>query len=410
VAHTFSGGFPIGLVNANPLERNRDYTIRRIVDTSKSRKPARDIAVPIAGGYVGVVHVGLREDLVLAGVRQVQQAVAMMVGAFVLFGLVASYFFSKSVTKPLEELSEAVREVNLSGLGAPPADSPLNLAVGASPLQVETEVDRLALEFQRMVHRLAAAYHQLQETHQQLVAAEKLSAIGTIAAGMAHEMNNPLAGLQNCVRRIRRDPHNQHQLVRYLTAMEESADRMQRVVRGLLDLSRPHRPEIVEVQLEPLLERVLLVVGHKLSEAEVSPNLEVKPDAAVVWGDSQQLEQVFQNIIANACDSLRESRERDPGFWPQLDITAERQGQRIEIEIADNGAGISAESLPRLFEPFFSTKAPGSGTGLGLSIAHDIVRSHGGDIVVSSKLGRGASFRIVLPRRGRPLLEPHRES
>jgi len=397
VAHTFPKGFPAELLTANPLPEGRPYMMRRILDTSGAWPPIRDVVAPVAGGHAGFVHVGLAENLIFAGVRDVERAVTWMVAAFIVIGIVGSYFFIRAVTRPLEALAAAVRTVNLSRLGEADEQALMMPAPSWNPLGLETEVDRLAREFQQMVRRLRGAYRQLTETHRQLVAAEKLSVIGTIAAGMAHELNNPLAGLRNCVRRIRREPHNREQLLRYLAAMEESAERMHRVVKGLLDLSRPRRPEVKEIALAPLVERVLLLAGHKLSEADVEPRVEIEPEAATIRADGEQLEHVLQNLVSNACDSLRSKSAKDPAFEPELVIRAARRDGRVEIEVRDNGIGIPREDLPRLFEPFFSTKSPGQGTGLGLSIAQDIVRAHGGAILVESREGAGASFRVVLP-------------
>ena len=397
VAHTFEEGFPVELLHANTLPRGKPYMMRRILDASGRWPPIRDVVAPIAGGHAGYVHVGLAESLIFAGVRDVEQAVAWMVAAFIVIGIIGSYIYIRAVTRPLEALAAAVRSVNLSRLGEADEKALEMPAPSWNPLGFETEVDRLAREFQEMVRRLREAYRQLTETHRQLVAAEKLSTIGTIAAGMAHELNNPLAGLRNCVRRIRREPHNREQLLRYLAAMEESADRMQRVVKGLLDLSRPRRPELKQVALAPLIERVLLLAGHKLSEADVEPRIEIEPDAATIRADGEQLEHVLQNLVSNACDSLRAKSARDAAFDPELTIRAARRDGRVEIEVRDNGIGIPREDLPRLFEPFFSTKSPGQGTGLGLSIALDIVRAHGGTILVESRQGAGACFRVVLP-------------
>lgn len=399
VAHTFTGGFPSELLEANSLPPDRSFMVRRIVDTKGREQPIRDVVVPIAGGYAGFAHVGLKENLILEGVRRVERAVAVMVAGFVLLGMIGSVFFIKIVTQPLRRLAAAARGVNLLMLDAP-GDSSKRLPSNVSlPFGVETEVDRLAEEFERMLERLATAYRQLEETHEQLVSAEKLSTIGRIAAGIAHEMNNPLTGLRNCMRRIRREPGNQEQLRRYLSVMEESAERMQRVVKGLLDLARPRAPDKTEIAMKRLLGRVVLMASHKLNETDVTARSTVESGLSVVWADEDQLERALLNLVLNACDSLESRARKEAGFEPKLLLRAACDNGRALLEVKDNGTGIAPDHLAHVFDPFFSTKAPGRGTGLGLSIAYDIVRAHGGDLTVESQPGDGACFRITLPTK-----------
>lgn len=396
LVHTFDGGFPVELLTANPLPPQRDYMVRRIVDAHGHEEPIRDLVVPIAGGYAGFAHVGFRESLILASVRLVERAVAVMVGAFLGLGLVVSLLFARVITKPLLSLVAAAGKVNLEmlqGAGASPVDLSLRRSTG---LGLETEIDRLGEEFQRMVERLSAATRQLKEAQEQLIFAEKLSTIGMIASGLAHELNSPLAGLRNCLRRIQREPENTEQLRRYLLMMQESAEHMHRVLNGLLDLARSRRPEIRAVALEPILDRVILLASHRLAEVRISARKELDPAAAVIQADQHQLERALLNLLFNACDSLEQRMRGEPGFAPDLLLRGVCENGRVHIDVIDNGLGIDPEALPRLFEPFFTTKQPGKGTGLGLSIARNIIREHGGDILAESQPGAGATFRIVV--------------
>ena len=394
-AHTFPEGFPLELLEKNPLPPDRNHFVRRVVDRLGKELPARHVVAPIAGGYAGFAHVGLREDLILAGAEQVGRAVGWMVAVCVGLGLLASLLFARVVTRPLRQLAAASEQVSLEML-----DRPLGLlALRTTVPWLETEVDRLHREFRRMVERLSAAYQQLRKTQEQLVFAERLGTLGTVAAGLAHELNNPLAGLRNCLRRIQREPENREQLVRYLAGMQESVDRMQGVLQGLLDLARPRRGEWQAVAVKALLERTALLAGHRLTEGQVDLRREVGLGVSTVWGDPGPLEQVLLNLVLNACDSLEQRRGAEPGFSPRLVIRAGCDDGRVRIEVEDNGAGIDPQNLPRLFDPFFTTKGPGRGTGLGLSIATNIIQEHGGKIEVQSEPGAGATFRILLEAR-----------
>ncbi|MBI1786565.1 MAG: hypothetical protein HYR60_03300 [Acidobacteria bacterium] len=396
VAHTFDRGFPVELLKANPAPADRDYMVRRIVDTRGSEEPIRDLVVPIAGGYAGFAHVGFRESLILAGVRLVERAVAGMVAIFIGLGLVASFLFARVVSRPLLSLAAAAGKVNLEMFQAPGAWTEDLPARPSATLAIETEVDRLASEFRRMVERLSAATRELRETQEQLIFAERLSTIGTIASGLAHELNSPLTGLRNCLRRIQREPGNEEQLLRYLATMQESAEHMHRVLNGLLDLARSRRPVLEAVALEPILDRVVLLAAHRLSEVRITARKEIHPAAALIRVDRHQLEQALLNLVLNACDSLEQRLRGQPDFSPDLLLRAARENGHIHIDVVDTGLGIDPETLPRLFDPFFTTKEPGKGTGLGLPIARNIIRQHGGDILVESRPGAGARFRIVL--------------
>jgi len=400
LAHTFTGGFPRDLLKANPLPRGREFAVRRIIDQAAREAPLRDVVVPVAGGYAGFAHVGFRESLILTGVWRLERTVGVMVGVFIVLGLGAALLFSRMVTRPLARLAAAARGMNLGILGGAGPSPAEPASAGLSWLGVETEVDRLAHEFRRMVARLSTTYRDLRELQGRLVSSERLSVMGTIAAGVAHELNNPLAGISNCLRRIQREPQNREQLMRYLSVMQEAAERMEHSLRGLLDLSRPRRPQMRAVALEPLLDRVILLAGHRLAELRIVPQKEIQPDAATVWSDQYQLEQALLNLVLNACDALGERRQREPRFWPRLMLRGLRRDGRLHIEVEDNGVGIRPEDLPRVFEQFFTTKAPGQGTGLGLSIARTLLREHGGDIVVESQPGAGATFRIILNATG----------
>jgi signal transduction histidine kinase len=182
--------------------------------------------------------------------------------------------------------------------------------------------------------------------------------------------------------------------------MQESAERMQRVLRGLLDLARPRRSEMQTVAMGPLLDRILLLAGHRLRDAKIRLQKDVDPGIPAVRADECQLEQAVLNLVLNACDSLENRKDGDGAFSPRLVLRAGHADSRVYVEVEDNGAGIDPHNMPHLFDAFFTTKAPGRGTGLGLSIVKAIVQEHAGDITVESQPGEGATFRIRLPAKG----------
>ena len=396
LAHTFNNGFPAELLTANPLPPGRDFMVRRIVDKAGREEPIVEVVAPISGGRAGFVHVGFQEESIQASVTYVTHAVSGMVIVFVLLGILASLLMTRVVTRPLQKLAAASRRVNLEAL--PGSDGSLLglLPPPTSRLGLHTEVDRLAEEFREMLQRLSEAYRQLEKAQEQLAFAERMSTLGQVAAGLAHELNNPLAGLRNCLRRIRREPEDREQLQRYLLLMLESVDRMQMTLQGLLDLAKPRVPKLRLVRILPLLDRVVVLADAGLTEARVIPTKRVVAGATVVWADESLLEQTLLNLVLNSCASLNRRGQQDPEFSPELTICGFRRDGRVWIEVRDNGVGIKVQDLPHVFDPFFTTKVAGRGTGLGLSIAQELTRVQQGEIQVESQEGRGATFRVVL--------------
>jgi two-component system NtrC family sensor kinase len=398
LAQTAADEVPVEVLGPHLLSPAGNLTVSR--HRAGQDEQILDVPAPIAGGASGFVHVGLREDLMTTGVRRVDRAVAAMVGTFILMGVLASLLFTRVITQPVQKLAAASNRVNLEALpGSEGSLARLLPQPFLRRLGVETEVDQLADAFQQMVHRLSVAYQELEKARKQLLLAERLSALGTVAAGLAHELNNPLAGLKNCLRRIQREPDNREQSQRYVALMQVSVERMQAVVHGLLDLARPRRPEVTAMRLAPALERVALLAGERLAELGATLSKEIDPSAAVIYADEFFLEEALLNLVLNACDSLRRRRESDPDFPCALTLRAFVRNGETHIDVEDNGVGILSEDLPNLFDPFFTTQAPGKGTGLGLSIARDVIRLHGGDILVDSRPGAGAKFEVVLPEK-----------
>jgi PAS domain S-box-containing protein len=232
----------------------------------------------------------------------------------------------------------------------------------------------------------------------QLVQADRLAAAGTLAAGVAHEINNPLAymllNLQYLIRELPRvgdDPRRLDQLLGRLREAHHGAERVSTIVRDLRDFSAQEQQQLGPVNLKRVVEAALKVAGSQLEgRARVIEEYDAVPP---VQGNAARLEQVFLNLLVNAAQALSPERvDRN-----EVRVSLRARGSQVVAEIADNGAGISSELLDRVFDPFFTTKPAGVGTGLGLPICHSIVSSLGGEITAESEIGRGTIFRITLP-------------
>ncbi len=263
--------------------------------------------------------------------------------------------------------------------------------------RAEDELDVLAGQFNRMLERLEKTYAELQSAQRTLLQSEKLAAVGTLAAGIAHEVNNPIAGLQNCIRRLSRDPGNVDQNRQYLAIMSEAADRVEKVVQGLLNFTRKHEVQFQDISIPHLIENALTLAGHRLEKANITIERNFPLIVPTIRGDAHQLEQVFVNLILNAVDAIHE-RVRSEQVCPKvIRFLIQPNADVVRCEITDTGHGISEEHIQHVFDPFFTTKKVGEGTGLGLSVSYRIIKDHGGDISVRSQTGLGTQFTIVFP-------------
>jgi len=233
---------------------------------------------------------------------------------------------------------------------------------------------------------------EVKRLEEQLIQSEKLAAMGQMLAGVAHELNNPLTAIVSVTELLRGREGLEESTKRQLDLTHRQARRAARIVQNLLEFSRPATPQKQPVDVNALIERTLQLHEHSLRRNNIT--VEFQPVAALppVIGDVNQLIQVLLNLVSNAEYAIRELRESG-----RIQIRIGRLGERISVTVQDDGVGILPEGLPRLFDPFYTTKRPGGGTGLGLSICLAIIREHGGSIEVDTRPSGGSSFTVYLP-------------
>ncbi|HEX6432984.1 MAG TPA: ATP-binding protein, partial [Gemmatimonadales bacterium] len=231
----------------------------------------------------------------------------------------------------------------------------------------------------------------------QIMQSEKLAAIGQLAAGVMHEINNPLATISACVAAIqgRLDALAKKERVtvdEYLEIIDKEVDRCTRIVDGLLDFSRPKGKAKGQIVLNAVVEGTLFLLKHHQRFKRLSLTRELDPSLPATPGNAEQLTQVLMALMLNAVDAVDDRRG-------VLTVRTGRNPTHDEVfvEIEDNGVGIPRADQSKIFEPFYTTKPPGRGTGLGLSICYGIVEDHRGRIEVDSQPGRGSIFRVFLP-------------
>jgi PAS domain S-box-containing protein len=230
-----------------------------------------------------------------------------------------------------------------------------------------------------------------QRLQQQVIQSERLAAMGQMIAGVAHELNNPLTAILG-VTELLRDQSKDDNTTRQLDLAHRQARRAAHIVQSLLVFSRPSTPRNTLLHLPDLLQRTLQLHEHSLRANNIDVDLVARPDLPTVLGDTNQLTQVFLNLIVNAEQAIHEVRDRG-----MLRIRLGVVGDRVLVTFQDDGVGIRRELLPRIFDPFFTTKRPGRGTGLGLSICMAIVREHNGDISAQPMPDGGSVFTVSLP-------------
>jgi len=224
---------------------------------------------------------------------------------------------------------------------------------------------------------------------QQVLNAEKLASVGKLAAGVAHEINNPLGGILNCLYNLRKGRLSPDREREYLASMEDGLRRVQKIVRQLLDFSQQYNPELSPTEVNAIIERVLTLTNYAFEGTGVGLRRELAHDLPLLMADRHMIEQVLMNLVLNAVQAIR-----GDGI---VTVRSGTDGTWCTIEVEDTGCGISPDVLPKIFDPFFTTKGQGEGTGLGLSVSLGIVERHGGQIAVKSQVGQGTTFTVRLP-------------
>ncbi len=229
---------------------------------------------------------------------------------------------------------------------------------------------------------------EVKEKEGQLIQSEKLAAIGKLAAGVAHEINNPLGNISLYTQGLLKKGGDE-KTMENLKVIEEQVEVAASIVRNLLEFSRQTEPMTAPFDINEEVSKALNVLRHTAHMSDIKIEEDLNPDLSEVIGDSSQLQQVFLNIVSNAIDATPSGGK--------IVVTTREVADRAVVEITDEGGGISEEIIDKIFDPFFTTKAVNEGTGLGLSVSLGIIERHGGEIRVKSTPGKGSKFIIELP-------------
>jgi signal transduction histidine kinase len=303
-------------------------------------------------------------------------------GAFVIFAAVL-VVFSVSIRRPMLELQEKIARVRLG-----------DMDVRVSFAARNDEIGDLGRDFNEMVQQLKSSREEIQRLHQnQMSRAEHFATLGELAAGLAHEIRNPLAGIAGVLDIVGRDLPDSSPARAVMVDAKQEAVQINRILSDLLETARPKPPQFSPADLVATVEHAVVFARQQAVTKRIAIALEIRQALPSVEHDPNQINQVLLNLLLNAIQSMDK-----PGTIGVSVDKAEDEDCAL-ITVADEGKGIAPEHLSNIFRPFFTTK--GHGTGLGLSLAKRTVEAHGGSIQVSSDLGRGTTFIISLPLQRR---------
>nr|MBC8496418.1 cache domain-containing protein [Chloroflexota bacterium] len=340
-------------------------------------EPLRDHA----GQIVGIMNVGVRQSVFHALIQAVNQRILLVAGLTILMTFFLATPVSRMITRPLKELRE------LSSASHQVADGDLS---ARAPVMAGGEVGQLAAAFNNMLDTL-------QITQDQLVHKENLASLGQLAAGVAHELNNPLATVLLYADILKRECPEDDPRSEGMETIVRETNRCKTIVAALLDFARQHQVEAQVLDLNALIQTIIEIEGKHALYEDISIQTDLAPDLPEIQADPVQLQAVFINLLSNAAEAV-------PGGGTITIRTKPGPTGMVTIKIEDTGEGIALENLPKVYTPFFTTKPIGKGTGLGLAITYGIIKMHRGQINVQSQVGEGTTFtihlRLRLPNRG----------
>jgi signal transduction histidine kinase len=332
------------------------------------------LRVGLLGGQVGSLHAGIEQGSMQASARRIMLNLVILFFALTAAGVVLAFSVGRLLTEPLRRIAALARRIGAGDLS------------GRIPVRSDDEVGELAAAFNDMSTQLATS-------RQVLIRTEKLAAVGGLAAGVAHEINNPLASLQACLWALRKPDLPKDERNRHLDSLSKGLRRIARTVQQLLHFARPSRTSRSPALLDDLVARAVHLVRPSLPGERITVELDLQRDLSEISVDRDQIEQVLVNLLLNACHAIK-ATNRDGTI--RVSLRGTEAGQVLEV--VDEGPGIPPEDLDKVFDPFFTTDAGGEGTGLGLSVSEGIAEAHGGTITLQPGPGaRGVCARLTLP-------------
>ena len=368
-----------GKVLSDSLTQNALQSDATIVQRFKSKEHnALDFGIPLSIGKKrwGTLKFGISlekvEHEILATVKKIiGLTAALLVAGFAIILLLSRRFIS-----PITQLANTMEQARGDYLA-------LRVDVKG-----HDELAVLGERFNSMIERISQANEELKKTHEKLVQSEKLASVGILAAGVAHEINNPLGGIFNCLQMLRQNSDNPTLRAKYLDLVNEGLDKIENTVSKLLWMSRKAEHTPVDMNIRNSVDSVYAFLEYKLKKGKVTFDNAVPEDLRFMF-DVHDFEQLLLNLFINAIHAMK-----DGGL---LEVGGHREDSKLTIEVSDSGCGIESEDVSKIFDPFFTTKPVGEGTGLGLWLTYEIIKNYNGEIAVESEPGKGSRFIMRFP-------------
>lgn len=397
-----SGRPPYEGVYLNPLgavHRDPDRFHYEVVEAGIVRAREVDGLLPVADGYcyalrqsgdvVGYLWFVPKFQPRLPAALPLWSSILGVAASTLLFGLVLFWVTRRTVRRPMQAIGDAARavgsgryDVRLPAEDAIPELLPLVTTFNGMAEQVA----RHTAELEAAVRAAVAATEQKERA---LVVSSRLATIGTLAAGVAHEINNPIGGMQNAVNRLLASTTLTDRQRTYLQLVHDGLGRVARTARRLLEFApKDARPGAFDVRTA--IEAARALVEHRLRRQRVTLTVEAPERLPLAYGDAHEIQQVMLNLFLNSLDAIGERGGR-------IDVALEAVGDMLRVVVADDGPGMAAADLPRVFDPFFSKKDRPDASGLGMFISYSIVQNHGGRMHVDSAAGQGFRTTVELP-------------
>jgi len=348
-----------------------------------------------------------------------------------------TFLLSRVLVKPLKELVRLTQKIS-DGDFSQKIEVTSKNEIGQLISSFNKMIDRLREnqeDLEKYLDSLESTNKKLKQAQEELIRSEKLASIGRFAAGVAHEVGNPLGAILGYTSILEGGEVSPEESRDYLKRIEKEIERINRIVRELLNFARPSRIEVQEIDVNKVIEQTLSLLSYQKNFKNIQTHLKLQPDLPKIRGDDSQLSQVFINVILNAVDAMPDggqltiqtdqfivedqfpsrykalypprrksdpeesdySHLRKPDPLSALLTKFSKGDQLVSIRVSDTGIGIGREDIEKIFDPFFTTKSPDKGTGLGLSVSLRIIESMGGDIRVESQVGKGTTFEIYFP-------------
>ncbi|RJR13258.1 HAMP domain-containing protein [Candidatus Parcubacteria bacterium] len=366
-AHTFKNGHPSDLMQWNPMDTNKLLSIQ-LLDTEKGF--IRDVGVRVFGGMNPELHIGIREERIRQTLNRIRNLIILLTIVVTTIGSVLSFSLSRLVTKPLYRLMDFIHKLPSEEFGK------------SIVIKTRDEVGELAETFNKLSYELKLYKERMEESYKQMLRAEKLTALGRLSAGLAHEIRNPLTSIKVLFQTFKDNPAlTKEDMEVVLSAAEQMDDLLTRFLR----FARSDEFNLTDVYINSIVKHVIKLTEFQLKDRSIGLSLELSK-LPPIKADRTMIQQALLNLVLNAIEAMH-----DGGT---LTISSKMENGSAVVGIGDTGSGIPEDIRDKIFDPFFTTK--GDGTGLGLSIVYNIASLHNGEISFESN-GKGTIFTLKVP-------------